>query len=140
MGERQSTARIRLSPPELGHVRVDLRLRDSRVDLRVHAERPEARELLAERLHMLRSALEQHGLVTDRLELTDGRSNTGDAATAERGGAAWADASGRHEPRDGTDPHRRSVPNDDPPGEAGAAEPAWGEREPAQDARLDIRI
>ncbi|MCK4658730.1 MAG: flagellar hook-length control protein FliK [Phycisphaerae bacterium] len=71
IGTRQSTARIRLHPPELGQVRVDVKLVDARIDIRVEAENPIARELLSERIESLRSTLRDHGLIPQRLELVD---------------------------------------------------------------------
>ncbi len=73
LGTKQSTARIRLHPPELGHVRVDVKMVDLRIDVRVQAENPAARELIGERLEVLRSALRDHGLIAERVELVEPR-------------------------------------------------------------------
>lgn len=73
IGTRQSTAKIRLHPPELGQVRVDVKMVDSRIELRVQVETPAARELIGERIEALRGALQNHGLITERLELVEQR-------------------------------------------------------------------
>jgi flagellar hook-length control protein FliK len=71
MGARESQARIRLDPPELGHVRIDLKVTGGRVALRLETETHEARALLSSRLDELRSALAQHGLTVDRVEMRE---------------------------------------------------------------------
>ena|GEM_PF-5709956 len=85
IGTHRSTAKIRLHPPELGHVRVELKMVDARLEVRVHAENPAARELMSERLEILRTALQNHGLITERLELVDPRTDP-QTSTAQDGG------------------------------------------------------
>lgn len=71
IGSRQSSATIRLHPPELGRVRVDVKMADSHVDLRVEVETPAARKIMASRLEALRAALTDHGLIPERVDLVD---------------------------------------------------------------------
>ncbi len=71
-GPHASSARIELDPPELGRMRIDVRLAGEEIRIGVLTERSEARDLLNERLAGLKSALEQHGLRVERVEvLTD---------------------------------------------------------------------
>ena len=71
-GPQVSSARIELEPPELGRMRIDVRVAGEEIRIGVRTESNEARDLLNERLASLRSALEQHGLRVERVEvLTD---------------------------------------------------------------------
>jgi len=83
IGAKQSTARIRLQPPELGHVRVDVKMTDSRIDLRVQVESAIARELIGGRMEILRSALRDHGLLAERIELVEQRPESQTSAAPE---------------------------------------------------------
>lgn len=58
---------VRLDPPELGAVRIDVVVEGTRVTLRIGAELDVAREALERSLPALRESLAQHGLVTDRV-------------------------------------------------------------------------
>lgn len=60
---------LRLTPPELGAVRVQLELADGVVRADLTAEREGVRQLLTHQLHHLRQSLESHGLVVDRLQV-----------------------------------------------------------------------
>ncbi|UCG16768.1 MAG: flagellar hook-length control protein FliK [Phycisphaerales bacterium] len=71
VGQRESSARLQLTPPELGRVRIDVRLVQQRMELLIQAETRDARNLLASRLDGLRGALANHGVTIDRLELPD---------------------------------------------------------------------
>lgn len=109
-----STARLRLDPPELGHVRVDVRLTPDRLELNVQTESPEAARLVQARVDELRTALEHHGIRIDhsdvRVEVADVRqaSDTpGDTGQTSAHSASrdddvpQGDAQGRH--RSGSD-------------------------------------
>lgn len=69
LGARQSSARIHLHPPELGRVRVDVRLEGEEVRIDVRTENNAARELLAERADRLAAALEEHGIRVRHFEV-----------------------------------------------------------------------
>jgi hypothetical protein len=71
MAGRESHARIRLDPPALGPMRIDMKISGDKVALRLETETSAARELLGARLDDLRSALAQHGLSVERVELRD---------------------------------------------------------------------
>ncbi len=69
VGPRVSTARLQLMPPELGRVRIDVRVVQQRMELSIQAQTPQARDVLASRLTELRSALADQGLTLDRCEI-----------------------------------------------------------------------
>ena len=66
---RPAVVRIALDPPSLGHVQVHLRLSDDSIQVRLAAESPEARQVLMSQIDDLKSALEQHGVKVQRMEV-----------------------------------------------------------------------
>ena len=58
---------MRLHPPELGELRVQMTLAQGRVSAEFSATTPSAHALLEQSLTSLRSALETHGLSVERL-------------------------------------------------------------------------
>lgn len=65
----RNTARIHLSPPELGEIRIHLALQDHRLLVRMEVEQPVVRHLLARDLEQLRSTLADAGLEVDRFHI-----------------------------------------------------------------------
>ncbi|MCP4593126.1 MAG: hypothetical protein GY842_20515 [bacterium] len=143
VGTRQSSARIRLHPPELGTIRVDVKVVDSHLDVRVEAQNPVARELIGERLELLRAALLDHGLIPERLELAAPKAGSFSEGTGTTEGD---NADGR----DGAPTSEKNHDDNDNglrvPHEADATAPAEEYAEPVDssvavlDARLDIHI
>lgn len=88
VGETYSTARMRLNPPELGEMRVDVHWRGDAVELEVRTMDETARRIVAGRADELRSALEQGGVTVRRFDVmvdetmvaTFARSNNGSSA------------------------------------------------------------
>ncbi|MDA1053686.1 MAG: flagellar hook-length control protein FliK [Planctomycetota bacterium] len=72
-GERGGTLRIRLSPPELGSLTLEIKVQGGAVTARVEADTPAARSLLLENLPLLRERLAEHGMRVDQfdVDLTD---------------------------------------------------------------------
>jgi hypothetical protein len=64
-----SSARLRLQPPELGHLRVDVRVLGDRVRIDVQTETDAARDLLSRRAEQLKTGLENQGIRLERLEV-----------------------------------------------------------------------
>lgn len=60
---------LRLTPPEMGTVRIQLQMQGTSVTARFHAEGDGARHLLQQQLGQLRASLESHGLTVDRLSV-----------------------------------------------------------------------
>lgn len=69
-GVRNSSARIRLHPPELGRVHVDLHVAGDKIEIDVRTETIAARDLIHDRAAQLTSALQQHGIEVDRFDVT----------------------------------------------------------------------
>lgn len=67
--ERGGHVRLRLHPPELGSLRVELKITDGVMSARIEAESAAARDLLAEHLPVLRQRLADHGIRVERFEL-----------------------------------------------------------------------
>ena len=68
-GPRRSTARIQLDPPELGRIRVDLRMADSKLEISVLTNSAEAKAVLQERADLLCTALEYHGIHVEQFDI-----------------------------------------------------------------------
>jgi flagellar hook-length control protein FliK len=105
---------LRLDPPELGALRVQVTVRERSVVAVLEAERPETRQLLGDSLPQLREALQQQGFGIDRIEvsLADGRFD--DQHSAGAGGFGGRQSGGREQ------------------GEPGAALPAENPTSPTQ--------
>ncbi len=58
---------LRLTPPEMGTVRIQLQMQNGTVTAQFHAETESTRTLLSQQMSQLRSSLEQQGLTVDRL-------------------------------------------------------------------------
>lgn len=69
LNARHSTMVLRLDPPELGSIQVDVRMHDHALSLRIEAQSEQGREAIASRLDELKASLEQHGIRVDRLEV-----------------------------------------------------------------------
>jgi len=137
-GLSNSSARLRLHPPQLGRIRVDVQMQGEQLRIDVCAETAEARSLLTRRAAELRGALQQHGVQVDRFEVT--LDISGDAFVDQMGGreehfassprweGQWPESSSQREqvPEDGTRPFAEEQ-----------SDPAIAA---AGDARLDIRV
>jgi len=140
IGQRESTARLQLNPPELGRVRIDVRLVHQRMELQIRTQTAEARETLGGRLDGLRQALAQHGITVDRIELATA---PGDAELP----LTWSQGESRKQ--DADDVAERDVPASRPhasddvdEGEAIAPSELaeWIMMSAASEMRLDIRV
>ena len=79
--------RIRLNPPELGSLLVDIRVRDGVVSARLEATQPTTQQLVTDNLGLLRDGLAQQGLTVDRIEVTLAESPLGrDQTSSNRQG------------------------------------------------------
>ncbi|MBI2477799.1 MAG: flagellar hook-length control protein FliK, partial [Planctomycetia bacterium] len=72
-GDRGGTLRLRLSPPELGSLTLEIKVQGGAITARVEADTPTARTLLLENLPVLRERLAEQGLRVDQfdVDLTD---------------------------------------------------------------------
>lgn len=80
--DQGGTITLRLHPPELGVLRVELRVQDGALSARLEAETPAARAVLLDNSHLLRDRLAEQGVRVERfdVDLLDRRS-TGDSST-----------------------------------------------------------
>ena len=92
---------LRLQPPDLGFVRVELEFTDGAVRAAFQSEQPAVRTLLIQQMSQLRQALESHGLQVDRLDVqtmqsddnsTNTDSQSDDVADDGRSRGAFEDA------------------------------------------------
>ncbi|GMU24652.1 MAG: hypothetical protein AMXMBFR13_47260 [Phycisphaerae bacterium] len=68
-GGRNPSVTLQLDPPELGKVRVDVRMHDQLMIVRFHAQTEAGHDALAARIGDLREALDGQGIRLDRLEV-----------------------------------------------------------------------
>lgn len=119
---------LQLDPPELGQLRLDIRMRHQEMTLRVAADTADVARLIESRLAELRDALAVHGIRIDRSEVVvrshgtenansqsgqhGGSSNAadGNGTGADTSGAAWSDEGGLGEAPD------QGAWDDPPPG------------------------
>jgi flagellar hook-length control protein FliK len=66
---RESTIQLRLDPPELGKVQIDLNMKRDVLTLRIETQTQAGHDALHARLSELRHALEQHGITINRVEV-----------------------------------------------------------------------
>ncbi len=58
---------LRLTPPEMGTVRIQMQIQHASVNAQFHTETEVARSLIQQQLAQLRQSLENHGLVVERI-------------------------------------------------------------------------
>lgn len=124
---------IRLDPPELGALRLDLRTNGTVASLVIGAERPEAMDLVRSGLHGLTGELRALGF--ERVEITLDHNLRDNASRIDPGCDGRADADAQHAP-DGA-ARATTAPDPAPPDPAPALSAA--PRAPAG-ATLDIRL
>lgn len=69
IGTGRSTMMLRLDPPELGQVQVDVRMEHGVLNLKFEAATPAGQEALQGKLNDLRGALEQHGIQVSGMQV-----------------------------------------------------------------------
>jgi flagellar hook-length control protein FliK len=133
---------LRLDPPELGQLRVDVRMHDQMLVLRFQAETQAGHDALQTRLTHLRAALEQHGIQLDRVEVEfrpppspGSQGSEADGRQYNQGTGGGGDSSFGH-----THDHDGSASESfgsgefpGPPGETEPETPPVGNNEPADD-------
>ncbi len=67
VNQQGGTVTLRLTPPDLGTVRIQLNLQGTNVSAQFHAETDSAQRLLTQQLGQLRASLESQGLNVDKL-------------------------------------------------------------------------
>ncbi len=69
VGLRQSRLTVHLNPPDLGRMRIDIKLVDSNLRVNIVTETIQARHILADRLDTLRTALERQNINIVRFDI-----------------------------------------------------------------------
>ncbi|QDT65645.1 flagellar hook-length control protein FliK [Calycomorphotria hydatis] len=77
--------RFRLSPPELGVLKIEIARGDQGVQVRLQVESAGAQKVLNDNLSQLRESLTQQGMNVERIELTRSESSSEQQAHQERG-------------------------------------------------------
>ncbi|NLE28318.1 MAG: flagellar hook-length control protein FliK [Phycisphaerae bacterium] len=76
LGRRQSQLTVRLDPPELGKMRVDIKVIDSNLTLTITTETEQAGQMLTNRMETLKNSLEQNGINLAKFEVVTRSENT----------------------------------------------------------------
>jgi flagellar hook-length control protein FliK len=140
VGAKSSSATIRLNPPELGRMRIDLRMAEQSLQVKVEVATPRARELITARANELVTALREHGIQVERFEVA-GAQIFGDEREPQTAGQELpsrgremgrSTGHGRRQERHGRSGRHRQEEEMAP---AGGMESYAG-----SEARLDVRI
>ena len=79
-GDSGGTVRLRLSPPELGSMRLQITVRNGAMTARAETETPAARNLLLDNLPLLRERLAQHDVKVQHFDVNLMDQSSGDAS------------------------------------------------------------
>jgi len=85
VGDQGGSLRLRLSPPELGSVKLDVSIQDGVLKAHMQAETPAARELLLGNLPELRERLAEHNIKVAQFEVDLFDPSTGGSSDQPRG-------------------------------------------------------
>lgn len=125
-GGRQQVT-LQLDPPELGHLRLEIRMHQQAMTLRVDAQTHEVARLIESRMSELRDALASHGIRVDRSEVVVKPAPTAESNTQQQDSGHQHQSSnddGRQESQRGSQSgqERSAMPRgDDAPARDGAA-------------------
>ncbi len=138
-GRQQVT--LQLDPPELGHLRLEIRMQQQAMTLRVDAESHSVARLIESRLSELRDALAGHGIKIERSDVVVRAPASAETPMQQDDGSRGQQAhSGtQHEASRGGDPdinggHRYDTPQDGANGGSGHADRGTSAPEPSETA------
>jgi flagellar hook-length control protein FliK len=129
LGQRNGPVRLKLYPPELGSLRMEITVKNGTLSAKVEAETAAARVLLVDNLPMLRERLAEQGIKVDRFDV--GVSDQSQGGPSER-----SDDGGRSSRQSG----RESEPQNDHRGSETNPNEQRDERRVNVDGRLDVFI
>ncbi|MFA5865091.1 MAG: flagellar hook-length control protein FliK [Phycisphaerae bacterium] len=69
LGRRQSQMTVQLDPPELGKLRIDVKLIDNNLQMSITTETNDARQIILDRMDTLRANLERGGINMSKFEV-----------------------------------------------------------------------
>jgi hypothetical protein len=79
VNQKGGTITIRMMPPELGQVKVDIQMQGGKVSASFQTEHQSVQTLMNRELSQLRQALERQGLTVEKLEVTHRSANSSNA-------------------------------------------------------------
>lgn len=112
VNQRGGNVTLRLDPPELGQVRIEMAVRDGVVNARITASTDSVRRLLTDQLGHLRQALDRQGLTIDRLEVQTA-SNQGSNWNSSQDESQDGRSRGQHDSSQQRSQRQREGLNDD---------------------------
>lgn len=128
VGARHSAMMIRFDPPELGQVRVEVKMHQDVLTLRFQAETEAGHDALAGRIHELTGALEEQGIRLNRVEVeyrpASDNQRDGPAPQQQQGGREWQESRRYAGEKDPSGGHREAALGQ--PSETGGLMPAGG--------------
>ncbi len=134
-GNVQSSARMHLNPPELGRVRIDVRMEGERLQIDVRTVSDDAKKVLTERSADLRAALAEQGITVDRFDVdTDASHDDG----GESSRPSFEQAADRQQSNQGTRTVSGGVGSDQR--EADNTDSIAWDRDVVAERRLDIKV
>jgi len=123
--ERGGTVRLRLHPPELGSLRIELTVRDGRMNARLEAETEAARNLIVDNLPALRQRLAEHQIRVERFDVDWGGRPSGNLPQQSQDGAGGQPGRAGPRPVSGVGPRGAAAA---PPGPRPTLRPGYGSR------------
>jgi len=75
--------RIRLHPPELGALQIEISARDGVLTARLEVQTPSTRQVILENMSLLRDALSQNGMAVERISVQLAHENWNDDGQSE---------------------------------------------------------
>lgn len=123
---RGGELQLRLSPAELGSLKLEIKLKDGVLNARVEAENPTAKSLLVENLPVLKERLAEQGIVVEKF----------DVELMDRQSQGQSDPSGQRERRPAPRGHFAMQPEEGAATPSATAEP----RAPRGDSRLNVTV
>lgn len=135
LAQKGGSLTMKLNPPALGELRIEMNLSQQTVDVRLEATTPAARELLTLGLPALRESLQSKGLSVERLSVQASTHAAASTPNSNTSGASLADQGGANAERsDGGAQERADDGSDDRPrdGSGGAAGNGRGHAERAE--------
>lgn len=97
-GDSGKALRIRLNPPELGTLQIEVSRQAGQMTARVEVESPQARALLLEQAHLLRDSLQAQGIRLERfdVELNERMSDSENSRKSSEEEASQGDSNQQH--------------------------------------------
>lgn len=129
LGQRSGPVRLKLYPPELGSLRMEITVKNGTMSARVEAETAAAKSALMDNLPVLRERLAEQGIKVDRFDVSLSDQSQGGSSERPDGDRSFRQSGGNHQPPTDTDTSESNTRNQTPVGQTFGS-----------DGRLDIFI